>query len=187
MHVQEFFLILGINCAVIFLLHLMQKRAIEQRLKHLKKDVQDLEDLVAAIIEEFEEVAELTTSNKQTEPLLTPGLDEQHISEPLHSLDPAVVPLTEIKNEQDEETELVTTDTSITDPTLYFDDLIKAEQPECICPPDPPVVKTPVFRDPKQRQILELWQQGVAIEEIARQLGTGRGEIQLILGIYKRS
>jgi DNA-binding NarL/FixJ family response regulator len=42
-------------------------------------------------------------------------------------------------------------------------------------------------RDPKHRQILNLWQQGMEISQIARELGIGQGEILLILGLYKRS
>jgi len=41
--------------------------------------------------------------------------------------------------------------------------------------------------DGRHQRILELWEQGISIEEIAKELGTGRGEVQLILGIYRRS
>ena len=41
--------------------------------------------------------------------------------------------------------------------------------------------------DVRHQRILELWDQGLSIEEIAKNLGTGRGEVQLILGIYRRS
>lgn len=34
------------------------------------------------------------------------------------------------------------------------------------------------------QQIIELWQQGLAIPEIARQTGKGQGEVQLIVDLY---
>lgn len=37
---------------------------------------------------------------------------------------------------------------------------------------------------PWNQQIIELWQKGLSVQEIARQIGKGQGEVQLILDLY---
>lgn len=45
--------------------------------------------------------------------------------------------------------------------------------------------KVPLGKLPEwHQQIIELWQQGLPIPEIARQTGKGQGEVQLILDLY---
>lgn len=41
-------------------------------------------------------------------------------------------------------------------------------------------------KDPRHQNILELRQEGLTVEEIAKRLGTGQGEIKLILGLYQK-
>ena len=50
--------------------------------------------------------------------------------------------------------------------------------PEPVAPSSP---TQPVISDPRHRRVYELWRRGLTVEEIAKELGTGRGEIQLLL------
>lgn len=46
---------------------------------------------------------------------------------------------------------------------------------------DPAAPSQPVISDPRRRRVYELWRRGLTVEEIAKELGAGRGEIQLLL------
>jgi hypothetical protein len=211
-HALEILLILVVNFIVIFILFGFQKRLVEKNLRHLKDEVQELEDLVAAIIEEFEEVAGLsenpttrtikTTSGKQEPNSVYPTADDflenlddndftemirksafngNRLSEVSHTknFDPAnqkkVEPAAEINHN-----ELETPDNDRQPDNSPPDNVQEGAKSDTI-------MNEEFINDPKHRQIIDLWRQGTTIEEIARQLGTGRGEIQLILGIYRRS
>ncbi len=148
---------ISINCLIIYFLHVLHKRSIAKTVQHLRKEVNELENLVAAIIEEFEEVADRVwqdSTEKQVE----------KVSEPLAFKEEELVQVIS------------------TEPLPEIVDSKKTEPPETLAMFQPHEII-----DPKHQRIVQLWKDGLAIEEIARQLGTGRGEIQLVLGIYKRS
>jgi hypothetical protein len=285
-HVWEIIFIVGINCLIMTALHLIQKRSIEQRVRHLKREVQDLEDLVAAIIEEFEDIANAPGSNLPAANHLTGGLniiedvkDIQQFPQPQPETYPEPYPESvstpnnvtgDLKSFEDfnqyhkffEEKSLennLADELSVNDDLSIYKKLLrensltgvepaKTNQPsnenslalELNTIEDISLIRRPIgdknfakelnksdsimekrlkdgnrrhedfhgssdqnlfgshssedltgnspnITDPKHQRILDLRQQGVAVEEIARQLGTGRGEVQLILGIYKRS
>ena len=234
MHAGEIFLIILFNCILIFILFYYQKRLIEKNIKNLKKEIHELEDLVAAIIEEFEDIAE--TNRGQDEPVefsgqlsefagMTPQelklnyptvgdfLDNMEGNEfgemvqavedpkaPFNDENPAQKPvnisddsLTENDVEANEpKDEFLESKKLITDTHE-----IAKEEPEDVNSGETgsitrgskaePEIRLESINDPRHRRILELRQQGITIEDIARQLGTGRGEIQLVLGLYRRS
>jgi hypothetical protein len=137
-HFLEICLILMINAGLVFFMQRFQNRTLDRKIKILKNEVQELEDLVAAIIEEFEDVA--------------------------GSLEPV------------EQTARVIEASPITEPAQN----VRAESP-----------KTSVFEtgspESKHQRILDLSRQGLPVEEIAKELGIGQGEVSLILGLYQRS
>jgi DNA-binding NarL/FixJ family response regulator len=128
-------LVLGIN-------H-FQNRAVKARIRRMKQEIQELEDLVVAIVAEIEDaVGEGTAAPDAALPEITAQSKERS----------------------------------------SFDDST---------PSNPPAnrrvfLETEVV-NPKHRQILDLWQQGMEMPQIARKLRIGQGEIRLILGLYKRS
>ena len=157
MNGAEVCITIGINCLIIYLLHVLHKRSIAKTVRHLRKEVNELENLVAAIIEEFEEVADRVW---QSESQSQKQIDKAKTAPPIPIENTTQQPfLTEPEPSEQNDESLET----------------------------PSVIQTLQFSDPKHQRIFQLWQQGLAIEEIAKQLGTGRGEVQLILGIYKRS
>lgn len=183
MQVGEVIFVIALNCIIIFFLYTIQQKSLEKRIKHLKKEVQDLEDLVAAIIEEFEEIAEATES-KFTE--------NQHAISESAVIDATSETLSEITNNFEAEITKEVNEVMNTEENLASDKnvilevaLVNESEVQVV-----PFQSTQYFRpvnDPKHQRILDLWEQGVSVEEIARHLGTGRGEVQLILGIYRRS
>jgi hypothetical protein len=74
---------------VLLIFFFIQKRMIEKSLRHLKDEVQELEDLVAAIIEEFEDIAGLKENEIQATDSLNQGskLDYPTVSDFLDNLD----------------------------------------------------------------------------------------------------
>lgn len=184
MQAGEVIFVIALNCIIIFTLYRLQQKSLEKRIKHLKKEIQDLEDLVAAIIEEFEEIAAATDA--KTNEVKNAILDSA-----------AIIESDRISNE-------IITDLYEENAEVGNDKLISGAQN--ISPAVDPAVKAYASADPgvgiesaltnkisrpvsdsKHQRILDLWEQGVSIEEIAKNLGTGRGEVQLILGIYRRS
>ena len=153
----EIFITISINCLIIYFLHVLHKRSIAKTIQHLRKEVNELENLVAAIIEEFEDVADRVLQTEPEKPvekaIEPPALKEEKLVQVVSS-----EPLPEIFESR------------------------KNEQSETL-----PIFQHQEITDPKHQRIFQLWKDGLAIEEIARQLGTGRGEVQLVLGIYKRS
>lgn len=191
MHVAEFLVILIINFIVIFILYYLQKRLIEKSITHLKKEIQELEDLVAAIIEEFEDIADTGADVSKPAATFSPK-DEPELNYP-----PAVDFL--VNTEADNFNGSIHQDTPLNQPAdtinnspvnrsadhqesnkASWGEFQSGSKPETLFKPE-------LINDPKHRRILELRQKGITVEEIARQLGTGRGEIQLVLGIYRRS
>lgn len=142
---------------IIYFLHVLHKRSIAKTVQHLRKEVNELENLVAAIIEEFEEVADRVW---QTETKI-----------------PAEKPIEPVVFQEEELVQVFSKE-----PLPEILESKENEPPETL-----PMFQPQEIIDPKHQRIFQLWQDGLAIEEIAKQLGTGRGEVQLILGIYKRS
>jgi DNA-binding NarL/FixJ family response regulator len=182
--VGEVLFVIALNCIVIFTLYRLQQKSLEKRIKHLKKEIQDLEDLVAAIIEEFEEIAE-ATDVKATD-IKNAILESATIIESNQDSKEATADYYNQNAEvSDRETVLEAPnlpDTSIPTITPYL-----ASESELEVESVPASKNSRPVNDPRHQQILDLWEQGVSIGEIARKLGTGRGEVQLILGIYRRS
>lgn len=141
MHFGEIIVIIVLNGFLVACLFHIQKQSLDHELKHLRQEVQELENLVAAIIEEFEDVAGLNDDATK---------EEEHMT----AEEPIVIqegnPAIEVMNETGE----------------------SQEDQQGI--------------DARHEQILNLRQQGISVEEIARRLGTSRGEVQLILGIYRK-
>lgn len=227
MHVGEIIFIVGLNFGLIFALHLLQKRSIEQRVRRLKNEVQELEDLVEAIIEEFEEISNVSDPHNRTTidsgeessvfvaeeklprlgtklpPEITPpGLNLSQLDPNLEKTDRNLsitdlnLPLTDLtltkrdlnflETELDiskEDLNLSKEDTGLSNEDVNLS-LADLDLRQAGIPSGTPGI---TLSDPKHQRIYQLWKQGVAVEEIARQLGTGRGEVQLILGIYRRS
>jgi hypothetical protein len=177
--------VIALNCIIIFILYRLQQQSLEKRMKHLKSEIQDLEDLVAAIIEEFQEIAEVTevraTEIKNTilESASVIESDQPIIKEPIADFyeKSNKAPIEEISSNMQELQTMrygVPNDSSASEPKI---ELIQAL----------PTKNTRSVNDLKHQRILDLWEQGLSIEEIAKNLSTGRGEVQLILGIYRRS
>ncbi len=174
----EIFIFISINCLIIYLLHVLHKRSIAKTLQHLRKEVNELENLVAAIIEEFEEVAEGVLSS-ETEKPAEKSFEPQIITEKetVQVINEPVPDSFKLSVAEPEETLELTVSESLEN--------FKAKENEI--PETLPIFQPQDIIDPKHQQIVQLWKEGLAIQEIAKQLGTGRGEVQLILGIYKRS
>lgn len=138
MHFLEIVLILMVNTGLILIMQRFQNRELDQKIKVLKNDVQELEDLVTAIIEEFEEVAGTLEYKEKTDNEVT---------------------------------------TSLPDASPQTNEAPSLEQP---------AVETGTTES-RHQCILDLSCRGLSVEEIAKELGIGRGEVSLILGLYKRS
>jgi hypothetical protein len=210
-HALEILLILAVNFSVILILYYFQKRLVEKSLRHLKDEVQELEDLVAAIIEEFEDIAGSGENGTQTVKTASgnqePGLVYPTVDDFLDNLDDSdfteriqertfngnrLLEVSLAKNVDPANQKKVEPVTELNHDELGMPD--SDRQPDDSAPDNfqggaksDTLMNETLINDPKHRQIIDLWQQGIIIEEIARQLGTGRGEIQLVLGIYRRS
>ncbi len=174
----EVLITISINCFVIYFLHVLHKRSIANILQRLRKEVNELENLVAAIIEEFENVAERVWSDEPEKPMeefFKPQVNYEEESAPI--LNEPFADFLKLTEEEPMEIKEATEKESSEALT------VKASEPAEILP----VFQPQEITDPKHQNILQLWQAGLAVEEIAKQLGTGRGEVQLILEIYKRS
>lgn len=163
MYAGEVFLIIFFNSLIFAGFYFAYTRIMERRLRHLKSEVQELEDLVAAIIEEFEEVAAL--NEKQS------GLESEIIGTPEKEQD-----LRDI--DFNGHLAAILADSSV-EPPVEASPSIKLKDGES---PDRGSHPT----DPRHRRMVELWKNGIPVEEIARQLGTGRGEVQLVLGLHQK-
>lgn len=173
----EIFITISINCLVIYFLHVFHKRSIANTLQQLRKEVNELENLVAAIIEEFEDVADRVWPNEPEGPVEKSDKIQAIEVESIQSFDESDVDFSKL-------TEAEPLDTIQVDESESPINLNSAE--------NEPSETLPIFQpheiiDPKHQRVMELWNEGLAVEEIAKQLGTGRGEVQLVLGIYKRS
>ncbi len=212
MHAFEILLILIMNFIVIAILYYIQKRLVEKSLRHLKVEVQELEDLVAAIIEEFEEIAGsiedgTQINNEPASESQAPGLVYPTVDDFLDKLgdgDFSEKIQEGIFNENYLPEANFNQNTAPDRPKRVVSEIEpnhnKPETSDNHRQPDGPLpgvlkedaksdalVNEELINDPKHRQIINLWRQGTTIEEIARRLEIGRGEIQLVLGIYKRS
>jgi hypothetical protein len=219
-HFQDLVIILVFNLIVILIFFIVQKRAIAKNIKHLKDEIQELEDLVAAIIEEFEEIAN-PENPRETEieeswgRMNTPARlgefelnlnSEADESAPDSELGPyendleiaSFLPEEELSFQVDGE------EAGLFNQTGTPEEDVKLSAPEYspgiefgLFKAGPnqkrksegraeSAVNSEFINDPKHRRIFDLWKQGLTVEEIARQLSMGRGEVQLILGIYRR-
>jgi hypothetical protein len=174
----EILISLLINCFVIYILHILHKRSISKTIENVRKEVYELENLVSAIIEEFEEVADEVLKTEIEKPDDRSVIDKTKIEKPVEEpIEFAKGKSAETESQKEEESLDFDFDQSSSD----YSELNFEGTPETI-----PIFQPHEIVDPKHKRILQLWKDGLAIEEIAKQLGTGRGEVQLILGIYKR-
>jgi hypothetical protein len=216
---------------------------IEKSIKNLKKEIHELEDLVAAIIEEFEDIADANINKDQRSeipaqtgefpvrtddsfvtsgesPVTTQGLmsdyptvgdfldnlaendlqqtaqavktpkkpfpfvDEDNntfnkAAKPFHT---TVAAVQETGEELDQDQpEIPTPDAGNKEPEVVFAmESSKSSKSEG-------TIQLESVNDPRHKRILELREQGMTVEDMARQLGTGRGEILLVLGLYRRN
>jgi hypothetical protein len=182
----EVIFIIAVNCIIIFVLYRFQQQSLEKRVKHLKNEIQDLEDLVAAIIEEFQEIAAVTEAraNDTKKAILesTPVIESDqvlaenaatHPYDEMKGIETTVDMRPEIKN--------------LESAPYPIPKAFSVGEPEVMNHQPSSGRNTRPATDLKHQHILELWEKGLSIEEIAKNLGTGRGEVQLILGIYRRS
>lgn len=221
MHFQDLVIILIFNLMVILIFFIVQKRAIEKNIKHLKGEIQELEDLVAAIIEEFEEIAnpensiETDIEENRWQTSAPPRLGEFELNMNLAEDDLASdIELANYENDIEQPSFMSEDEMSLKPPageeaglfnqTGAPEEDIKLRATEYSpgsefglfkAAPNQTrktngkvesMINSDFINDPKHRRIFDLWKQGLTIEEIARQLNVGRGEIQLILGIYRR-
>lgn len=221
MHFHDLVIILVFNLIVILVFFIVQKRAIAKNIKHLKTEIQELEDLVAAIIEEFEDIAvperqsesgvledqgrvsavthlgefddhlnlaaEDLASNFESDPYENDFGEASFISEDGMNFEAPAGEADESINFAEESAEDGRLNAMEYSPGNEFG-LFKAPPNQNQKAPGKTegIVNAEFINDPKHRRIFELWKQGLTIEEIARQLSMGRGEIQLIVGIYRR-
>ncbi len=179
----EVIFVIALNCIIIWMLYKFQQKSLEKRMKHLKNEIQDLEDLVAAIIEEFEEIAEVTEAraNDAKKAILesTPVIEsdepvtKRQVDDLYREMDEINIPAPPTQ-----------TPTVLNEIPELSNDLVSEAE---TTPQQSLSGKSRPIADGRHQRILELWEQGMSIEEIAKKLGTGRGEVQLILGIYRRS
>lgn len=176
-----FLMFLTFNVGTIFLMHRWQNRALERKLRQVRQEIEEMEDLVSAIIAEFEEAAVLNRIPAVSEQtgmgadVVEDGLlvaDSPEISEPQPEPVFSDVALMESPELETEEVEAVA--------------VVESKEASPPLPAEPETVKILALA-PKYQQILELHHQGAEVEEIAKQLAVGRGEVQLILGLYQRS
>lgn len=208
MHAVEVSLILILNLTFIFILYRYQKRLVEKSMRHLKEEIQELEDLVAAIIEEFQEIAAINENNSKSAAIL-PGKRELGAEYPtvdefldnLNDNDMIGEPSAAVRNindstagvnsraEKHPKTRIhyaeVANENTMNEAEYQTSDPLPDD--ECSGSKTENTINPEFISDPKHREIFDLWQQGLSVEEIARRLGKGRGEIQLVLGIYRRS
>lgn len=174
----EILISLVINCLVIYILHILHKRSISKTIENVRKEVYELENLVSAIIEEFEEVADgvlkFEIEQSDDRPVIDKGKIEKSIEEPIETAKEKLTVTEEQKKGE-------SLDADFDKPSSDYSKINFEGTPETI-----PMFQPHEIMDPRHNRILQLWKDGLAIEEIAKQLGTGRGEVQLILGIYKR-
>ncbi len=143
MKAGQFLIVILLNVGLIFGLYYVQKRLLEKRIRHLNKQVVDLENLVAAIMEEFEAVFdEKVTVNSDFQ--IKTG-DSSAASQLI--------------------------DSGMNPPTTFQKVLNETE----------------IGTKESREQIYELWNNGLTIEAIAKQLRTGQGEVQLAIKMHKRS
>lgn len=174
----EILLSLLINCFVIYILHILHKRSISKTIENVRKEVYELENLVSAIIEEFEEVADEVLKNEIEKANDRSVTDKGEIGKPVKK---PIELAKEKAVETEEQKEEKTLDSDFDKLSSDYSEINFEGTPETI-----PMFQPHEIVDPRHNRILQLWKDGLAIEEIAKQLGTGRGEVQLILGIYKR-
>lgn len=174
----EILLSLLVNCFVIYILHMLHKRSISKTIENVRKEVYELENLVSAIIEEFEEVADGVLKTEIEKPddrsVIFKEEIEKLVEEPIELAKENLA-----EAEAQKEDELV--DFDLDESSSDYVKINHEGTLETI-----PMFQPHEILDPRHNRILQLWKDGLAIEEIAKQLGTGRGEVQLILGIYKR-
>lgn len=141
MHFIEILFILMLNAVLLLVMHRFQNYSLDRKIKLLKNEIQELEDLVTAIIEEFEDVVTTTDTDSTDEHPLR--LEEQ-----ASSVEPA--------------------------------------RPSMEAAPETLNVKNTSV-DPRHQPIIELSRRGLTVEEIAKELKIGRGEVSLVLEVYQRS
>lgn len=157
----EFITFIGLNIFIVMVMQHFHGRNLELRLKRVTQEIQELENLVAAMIEELEEAAGVEeTSVKEPETMSLPLLTQ----EPEMTVSPVTVyePKADVKQ--------VAVPVRLQDETGSIQ---AEEQSQSI--------------DDKRRQVLTLRSQGMDVADIARKMGIGRGEVNLILGLYQRS
>lgn len=177
---------LALNMMITFLMHRLQNRALDRRLHQVRQEIEVMEDLVAAMIAELEEAtADLPKLSAENGGAKAPdqavGFDEAS----------AVIDSSEGYQPQFDSK---TTEEPVNTPQVDFSMLEAEPLEEIEVSESESVVSSAVLEPevvqglaPKYQQILELHRQGEEVEEIAKQLGLGRGEVQLILGLYQRS
>lgn len=162
------FLILNLVLVAGFTYIMMYR--IEKRLKKLKAEIQEMEDLVVALVDELEETASAPpVSSEPVHPSVEPVFSQADLAIPNF---PATFTLPEPSVEPETNSYL---------PKTF--PLSEPSEPEPIVAASP---RKPI-NDPKHQKILDLWRQGHEIPEIARRLTMGPGEIRLVLGLYKQN
>ncbi len=155
-----FFSIILMNLFCLIGGYFLQKRALENRVKSLKKQIAELENLVAAIIEEFENVAGIRPENELA---------------PVENL-PSVLNLSRAVFSEDlSEMAQSVTDEPFPSESEPFAEAISVQ----------PETEAPKTNEDYRQKIYRLWQSGETVADIAKQLGTGQGEVELALKFQK--
>lgn len=173
MRFVEVITLLGFNILIVMVMQHFHSRNLERRLKRVSQEIRELEDLVAAIIEEFEEVAGMQdTSKEEAEMNIEPVI----VQEPEMNAQPVIR----------QEPEVLEQPVMAEEREMLVQPFISPERPQNkVSPVRAGVSAQPV--DAKHQQVITLRNQGMDVADIARKLGIGRGEVNLILGLYQRS
>jgi hypothetical protein len=204
MRAGEVVFFLVFNAGVIAGLYFLQTRLVTKKLGRLKQEIQELEDLVVAIVEEFGEAVAVNpgpdAAKPELEANLKPELNQVQQSEAELRTTPIKQPKVISAQHPEVKPELINPQK----PKAKAKPKSATKQVVTEIPDEHPILSQNIAEsapnsaskfsfplsgvsDSKQQKVLNLAHQGMKVAEIAKQLKIGQGEIQLILGLYKKS
>ncbi len=166
MQLKEILILIVTNMMILGVFLIFQKRLLKKQINNLKKEISELENLVSAIIEEFEEVIEKSKVERVKE--------EEPVEKPAKEVDNSYLKL-EIDNTNDNN--YVPEEDS--EPAVVEEGPLKQQLSS--------EANREVFGNDKQKRIIQLAKEGHAVEVIAKTLNLGCGEVRLVLDIYQKN
>ncbi|HOP75161.1 MAG TPA: hypothetical protein PLC07_08945 [Bacillota bacterium] len=170
MRLVEVITLLGFNILIVMVMQHFHGRNLERRLKRVSQEIRELEDLVAAIIEEFEEVAGLDEASNEE---LGMANQPMQVQESKATYQPMII----------QEPENIDRPVVVNDPAMAFQPVDSLQDVAVSAQAE----ENGQSVDDKRQQVLALHSQGMEVADIARKMGIGVGEVKLILGLYQRS